>query len=81
MHSLRMLGARTDAWLQAAAPPERLAAFRILVGAFSTVYLLVRAPVVLSVTDRTPREFDPVGPLWFLDRPIPDWVVVVWLDP
>jgi hypothetical protein len=78
MYTLRMLGVRADTWLQAAAPPERLAAFRILVGVFSTVYLLVRAPVVLSVRDRTPREFDALGPLWFLDSPIPDWAVVVW---
>ena len=78
MHALRTFGTRVDSWLQGAAPPDRLASFRVLVGGFATLYLVVRAPVMLSVRDRTPREFDPVGPLWFLDGPIPDWVAVVW---
>lgn len=56
----------------APAPPERLAVVRILVGSYATAYLLVRLPHLLVVAGFAddPR-FDPVGPLWFLDGPLP----------
>ena len=61
------------------APPERLAAVRILTGGFAIAYLAVRAPVILAVRDRAPGTFSPVGVLWWLDRPLPDAVVVTLL--
>jgi hypothetical protein len=50
---------------------QRLAAVRILVGGYALVWLLVRLPHLLDVAGfgDDPR-FDPVGPLWFLDRPL-----------
>lgn len=61
------------------APPERLAAVRILTGGFTVAYLAVRAPVILAVRDRAPGTFSPVGVLWWLDRPLPDAAVVALL--
>lgn len=61
------------------APPERLAAVRILTGGFAVAYLAVRAPVILAVRDRAPGTFSPVGVLWWLDRPLPDAAVVALL--
>ena len=68
---------RVDAWLLAPAPPERLAAFRVLVGLFATLYLAIRAPAFLLLADpEASGTFDPVGVLWFLARPLPAGVVV-----
>jgi HTTM domain len=63
---------RADGWLFSAAPPERLAVLRILVGAFSVVYLLVRLPAFLALADTSAERFDPVGVLVLLDGPLPD---------
>ena len=62
-----------------AAPPERLAAVRILTGGFAVAYLAVRAPVILAVRDRAAGTFSPVGVLWWLDQPLPDAAVVALL--
>lgn len=82
-HSTRHGPAAGDAtrWPRAGsvAPPERLAAVRILTGGFAVAYLAVRAPVILAVRDRAPGTFSPVGVLWWLDRPLPDLAVVVLL--
>jgi hypothetical protein len=44
-----------------AAPAERLAALRIVVGVFVVVYLVGRSPVFLALADRPTDDFDPVG--------------------
>jgi hypothetical protein len=65
-----------DRWLLAPAPPERLAAFRILAGAFATVYLAVRSPAFWALgSPAASGAFDPLGALWFLDRPVAGWLV------
>ena len=56
-------------WLSEPAPAARLAAMRILVGVFSTVYLAVRAPVLWAMGDEHPGEWDPVGVLWWVEDP------------
>lgn len=61
--------------IDAAAPPERLAAFRILVGVFVMGYLVIRIPVYLGLDDRPPEAFDGVGVLGFADRPLPAAVI------
>ncbi len=61
---------RFDRWLLDPAPASRLAAFRILVGAFTTLYLLVRLPRFVDLADGRPSPFAPVGALWFLDDPL-----------
>ena len=59
-----------DRWLFAPAPATRLAAVRVLVGAFCTVYLTARIPYLTDVARLPESRFDPVGPLGFLDAPV-----------
>lgn len=54
------------------APPEKLAALRILVVLFGLVYLVVRLPHLMDLArlaDSVPDRFAPVGPLMLLDGP------------
>jgi hypothetical protein len=51
------------------APATRLAALRLLTGAFAVGYLLVRTPHLLDVADLPAGRFDPVGVLKVLDDP------------
>lgn len=62
---------RLVAWWFAPAPAERLAAARILVGAFALVYLLVQVVPLWQLTTLPARSFEPVGPLVVLDAPLP----------
>jgi hypothetical protein len=57
------------------APAERLAVFRVLVGAFSLAYLAVRLPVFLALRDASPSRFAPVGALTWLNAPLSDGIV------
>jgi hypothetical protein len=61
--------------IDATAPPERLAMLRILTGAFTVVYLLVRLPVFVQLTERT-AGFDGVGLAILLSGPVPDAVII-----
>jgi hypothetical protein len=61
---------RLDRWLLTPAPPQRLAALRMLVGGYATTYLALRAPGFLQMFDLPRHRFDPVGPLWFLAAPL-----------
>lgn len=63
-----------DRWYRPALPPERLAALRILVGAFSTVYLAIRTPQLFGLA--TLGGFRPTGLATLLSGPLPDAVVV-----
>lgn len=49
--------------------------FRILLGAFTFIYLLVRLPVFLSLIDGRPSRFEPVGLLSVLTGPLPGRLV------
>ena len=60
-----------DAWLRAPGPATRLAALRILVGAFATVYLAIRFVHLISFVDFPTRSFDPVGVVWLVGAPLP----------
>jgi hypothetical protein len=66
----RTLVALDRAWYTPA-PAERLAVVRLLVGAFALVYLLVRAPSFLDVARLPTSHFAPVGPVTFLEAPLP----------
>lgn len=57
--------------VDAEAPPERLAVFRILTGVFTIAYLLIRSPVFLQLADRPAADFDGVGLFAVLDTPPP----------
>lgn len=57
-------------WLAPPAPARRLALFRVLVGAFALVYLIVRLPAFWATATLT-DGFDPVGVLAPLESPLP----------
>ena len=62
--------------IDAEAPPERLAALRIVVAGFVTAYLVIRAPVFLALRDRRESALDPIGVIHWLGAPWPDALVV-----
>jgi hypothetical protein len=53
----------------------RLAALRVLVGLFGTVFLVVRADYLFDVARLPAARFAPVGVLGGLDEPLPVWLV------
>jgi HTTM domain len=55
--------------LDAEAPGERLAAFRIVAGVFVVGYLVLRLPVFLALGDRPAADFEAVGVLAPLSSP------------
>lgn len=57
------------------APAARLAGVRIVVGAFSLWYLGRRVRMLRRLAATDAREFEPVGPVRILDRPLPVPVV------
>jgi len=56
---------------------QRLAIMRVAMGAYAVVWTAARAANILDTARQPARRFDPVGPLWFMDQPVPVWVVVV----
>ncbi|MEX0847074.1 MAG: hypothetical protein WD023_04775 [Ilumatobacteraceae bacterium] len=64
-----------DRWFMQPAPAVRLAVFRIMIGVFSATYLLARLPTLLAMGDETNLQWDPVGGLWWLATPLPQWAV------
>ncbi|MEL6340703.1 MAG: HTTM domain-containing protein [Myxococcota bacterium] len=68
---------RIDHWWRAPAPPERLAAVRILTGVFTLVYCAIRAPAFLKLISPKPELLEPVGPLSFLSAPLAPAAVVI----
>jgi hypothetical protein len=66
---------RCEGWLAAPAPPERLAAFRILTGTFVVLYLVIRLDPFLDSAEIAQGSFDPVGVWAWLDRPLEPLVV------
>ena len=65
---------RLDDIFRPRVPAERLAALRVLVGLFATVYVFVRAPALASVARQT-TAFAPAGPVKLLSQPLPAWAV------
>lgn len=61
---------RVGAGMMSTAPPERLAAFRVLSGGFALGYLLVRLPYLLDVVHLDARRWDPPGALAGLSHPL-----------
>ena len=67
----------TTVWaLHADAPPERLAAVRLVTGTFAVGYLAVRSPAYLALRDRSPDGFDGVGALSWMGGPVADPALV-----
>lgn len=59
-----------DRWLFRPAPAQRLAALRVLVGGYAVVFLLARWPSFWGAPGLPARQFEPVGPLWWMDSPL-----------
>ncbi len=70
--------APVEGWLFDEAPPERLAVLRVLVAGFAVAYLATRFPTFVSLATRT-SQFGGVGPLWWLEDPLPAALVVAWM--
>lgn len=60
-----------DARFRAPAPPERLAAARVLVGLFALIYLLARAGYLTNFSSFRPDQFAPIGVVSLLSAPLP----------
>jgi hypothetical protein len=58
------------------APAKRLAALRVLIGGYGFFYALGRLGALHGVTRYPPSQFRPVGPIVWLDAPLPAPVVV-----
>lgn len=70
----------TSVWaLHADAPPQRLAAVRLLTGTFAVGYLAVRSPAYLALRGRNPGGFDGVGVLAWMASPVADPMVAAAL--
>ncbi|WP_434417612.1 HTTM domain-containing protein [Nannocystis pusilla] len=63
-----------DRWYRPVAPPERLAALRLLVGGFAVVYLAARLPNLLGLYGL--GGFRPVGVVSLLATPLPPAAVL-----
>ncbi len=62
---------RVDAWLLKPAPPERLAVFRILVGSYATIAMIVSVGEFARLAGRPALQFEPVGLAGLLEQPLP----------
>jgi hypothetical protein len=72
--------ARLDASFLAPVPALRLATLRVLVGAFTTAYLLARVDVMVDFRRFAPSHFQPVGMCSLLGAPLPQaWVIVIYV--
>ena len=65
-----------DGWYRRDAPAPRLAALRVLVGGFATIYLAARVVHLISFIDFPARGFAPVGVVGLLSAPLPAALVV-----
>lgn len=67
---------RLDDIVRPVAPATRLAAVRLLVGAFALVYLVARSPALVA-PGGAQAPFRPVGPVHLLTAAPPSWVAPV----
>lgn len=71
---------RIASWWFRPAPPERLAALRMLIVGFSLIWLLGAAPVVIGVAEFPPERFEPIGVAAWLTNPLPGaGVIAAWV--
>ena len=64
--------------LRWSAPPERLAAVRVVVFGWAALYLTIRSPAVVDI-DASARTFDGLGGVWWLDDPLSGSVLTLLL--
>ena len=68
---------RFERWLHVPAPAERLAALRISIGGFVTIYLATTSREVSRLAQRPSAEFEPIGLARLLSAPLPE--ALLWL--
>lgn len=68
--------ARLSAWWFRPAPPERVAALRVLIVGFGLLWLIGGAPVLLALLEFPADRFEPIGVLALLEQPVPSGVFV-----
>lgn len=74
-----LFGALDRVWL-APGSAKRLALLRALVGAFASVYLIVRAPVLADFRGMAAERFEPVGLAALLGAPLPaSLAMLLWM--
>jgi hypothetical protein len=66
---------RLDRFWYMPAPAERLAAVRVLIGAYAFVYLLIRSVSLTSVVRFSASEYEPIGVALLVERPLPSLAV------
>jgi len=71
-----MLLRAADRFWFAPMPAERLAILRLLIGAFSTIYAIVRSWHMARAAFFDPHVFRPVGLVTILDAPLPPAIVI-----
>lgn len=67
-----------DRWVHVEAPAERLAALRILVGVFVTIYLVANVAEVNRLATQNPQGFDPIGAARLLSGPLGSVAAWTW---
>lgn len=67
--------AALDAWLRPVAAPARLAALRALIGGFAAVYLAIRMPNLIGLSELPASGFRPIGVTSLLAAPLPPGLV------
>ncbi|NNC79884.1 MAG: HTTM domain-containing protein [Acidimicrobiales bacterium] len=70
---------RLDGWLAPAVPAQRIAAIRVIIGTFSTVYLLARFGELRRIADQPATRYEPLGVLSWIDTPLSVTTVTVLL--
>ena len=73
---LRAALTTVDGWFRRDAPARRLAALRLLVGGFATIYLGARVVHLVSFVDFPAKNFAPVGVVSLLSAPLPAPLVI-----
>lgn len=63
-------------WWFAPAPAERLAALRIAIGTYATIYVLARFGELIASAHLHRGSFEPVGVARILSAPLPPWLAI-----
>ncbi|MEO6773167.1 MAG: HTTM domain-containing protein [Kofleriaceae bacterium] len=68
--------AKLSKWWFAPAPAERLAALRIAIGAYATIYVAARSGELIASAQLHRGSFAPVGVARILRAPLPPWLAI-----
>jgi hypothetical protein len=68
--------AKLSRWWFAPAPAERLAALRIAIGAYATIYVVARFGELIASAQLHRGSFEPVGIARIVSTPLPAWLAI-----